>query len=349
MAKDNIHEIDVFLDPRARISYASFYIQGLFSIFGESRIKFSSRYFKDLVQQNGIEDFDHYFAFIITEKQKIKKIVIDYRDKGNINLIALRWCDVYGKVNYNKDIINSLDVDYNCNKIISLGPNFGIKIWNDYQTYFNFLSNYFKSFNHLPVSIKTFLSGYNWQRVRPSLSDYVPLKSESNYIFFISTLYSEGSPAHMTNQWRATYIRQCLKKQVNFEGGLLANPHNSEIKSYKDIITKDYVQSRDYLMKIRKSSFVFNTPAVWGCLGWKLGEFLALGKAIISTPLTNEMPFPFEHGKHVHYVNSEQEIKLAIDRLTVDLEYRQNLEQGALTYYNSYLSPQAIIKRLINC
>ena len=47
----------------------------------------------------------------------------------------------------------------------------------------------------------------------------------------------------------------------------------------------------------------FNNPAVHGCLGWKLGELLAMGKAIVSLPIERTLPSPLERGVHMHVVN----------------------------------------------
>jgi glycosyltransferase involved in cell wall biosynthesis len=93
---------------------------------------------------------------------------------------------------------------------------------------------------------------------------------------------------------------------------------------------------------------VFNSPAVHACLGWKLGEFLALGKAILSLPLSRAMPSPFVHGEHVHYVADEEPaMRDAIERLLRDHPYRARLEIGARRYYLEYLSPERAIQRLL--
>ena len=38
----------------------------------------------------------------------------------------------------------------------------------------------------------------------------------------------------------------------------------------------------EWISKTKQSAIVFNTPAFWSCHGWKLGEYLAMGKCIIS-------------------------------------------------------------------
>src|SRR5262249_47673698 len=105
----------------------------------------------------------------------------------------------------------------------------------------------------------------------------------------------------------------------------------------------------EYLAKTRSSALVFNTPAVWSCHGWKLGEFLALGKAIISTPLVRELPAPLVHGCHIHYVDgSLDSIRAAIQLLLNDHDYRKHLERNAYDYYSSFLSPKRVVERLLD-
>lgn len=337
----------VFIDPRARISYASYYIKGLYSLFGKSRVSFNMKYFVGLMQTNGVEDFDQYFAFVVNDESGTKRFIIDYRDKNTINKNALKWSHVYGKVNYNKAEIAQEGIDIQSNKIIPVGPNFGIKIWNNPQAFIYLIINYLKCRNLLPVSFRTFLSGYNWQSKRSGYENYRASSTDKNYIFFISTFYKESQNL-VTNKFRAAFIRACKNSGIQFEGGLLAAQLNNEFKVFNDVITYNYVKSDEYLRKTQKSAVVFNTPAIWGCFGWKLGEFLAMGKAIVSTPLGNEMPVSLIHGEQIHFVESETEIEHAVQSIVSDQKYRRKLETGAKEYFDKYLAPDIVVKRLID-
>jgi hypothetical protein len=108
------------------------------------------------------------------------------------------------------------------------------------------------------------------------------------------------------------------------------------------------VKSKDYLVKTKRSAVSFNTPAVWDCHGWKLGEYLALGKAIISTPLSNKMPIPMVHGVNIHFANSDEDISNAVVKIFQDDSYRRELELGSRDYFERYISPRAVIERLIS-
>ena len=103
-----------------------------------------------------------------------------------------------------------------------------------------------------------------------------------------------------------------------------------------------------YLLNIKRSAFVFNTPAAWACHGWKLGEFLAMGKAIISTPFVNEMPENMVHGENIYFVESENEMEVGVNLLLSDNILRRKLEMGAKEYYDKWLKPEVVIRRIIN-
>lgn len=104
-----------------------------------------------------------------------------------------------------------------------------------------------------------------------------------------------------------------------------------------------------YIQETQRSFVVFNTPSVLECHGWKLPEYLCMGKAIISTPLTRAMPgLGLQHGEHIHYIRSVDDIPHAISAIKNDCAYRHRLEKNARAYYERYLSPESIIRRVMD-
>lgn len=102
----------------------------------------------------------------------------------------------------------------------------------------------------------------------------------------------------------------------------------------------------EYDKRNRRSWFVFSTPSVIGCHGWKLGEYLCEGKAIVSTPLNNVMPGDFESGVQYIEVKTPQEMEEAIIRLRDDAELVNRLKRNAFKYYNDWVSPESAVKRV---
>ena len=340
------YNMKIIIDPNHKIVYSSFYIKGLIDVFGEKNISFSSKYFHALKGKDESHSFDHYFAFIIFDNQRniLKKVVIDFRDKSSIKRSPYDWCDLYAKINYS----SATTPDEFKTKIIAIPPSFGIHIYGFRKSIYYAITNLFKSFSRLSTSPSLFLANYKGQYKRPCIDRYKPQEAEDRRVFFISTLWENENGAAKVNAARATFIRECKKNpNIDFEGGLCALSSAPQADLYKDIVINQRYTSNEYIKKTKQSLFVFNTPALHDCHGWKLGEFLSMGKAIISYPIINDLPAPLVHGEHIHIVNNENELKSAIQILVEDKDYRSTLEKGARAYYEAYCSPDKVIKTML--
>jgi len=337
------NQVKILIDPRARMVFASWYLKGMYDLFGRQHVKFSRKPFEGLEQRDDPEAFDHYMALLYRDGTGEKRVVIDFRDKDSINPTAWQWCEIYGKINVNP---GNTDPKY-MEKIVRLGPMIGINLWNRPGTLVRFLRNYRAGKGNLSVSRRYFLAGYTWQLRRPKLSEYEPVVPESDYIFFDSQLWTEENDAKATNAWRAAFIRTCKSLDTTFQGGLFANRDHPDYGIYEDLMLSEFITTDEYVRRIKRSTLVFNTPSCHHGHGWKLGEFLAMGKAMVSTPIINDLPRPLEHGKHLHLVENEEEIREAVIRITGDPAYRESLEQGAREYYNTYMTPSRVIRRLL--
>ena len=104
----------------------------------------------------------------------------------------------------------------------------------------------------------------------------------------------------------------------------------------------------EYTNGFKKSFVAFSTPSVMDCHGWKLGEFCAMSKAIISTPLSRVMPGDFE--PNIHYLLSDgsvEDLKTKINLLVENEDLRLFLKSNINNYFNQYLAPEIVIKRII--
>lgn len=337
-------QFKIFIDPRCQILYASFYIIGLYRRYGRTNVRFSSKYFASL-NYRGREDYDQFFAFVVvdTHINTVTKYVVDYGDKNTVREHAERWCDVYGKINIteNTDLTNT--------KLLSIPPSFGVRIWMGKKNTFNAGLNLIKCGFKPPVPIKSFLGSYKACAYRNSIEDYEEACTIENedYVFFMSTLWDHQECIDFTNPLRYRYMKAAKRNIKKFEGGFVATDSNKEYYKYSDMITSTFLNPAAYLEKVKKSIFVFNTPAVHNCHGWKLGEFLAMGKAIISTPLSNMLPSPLVSGKNIVIVRSEDEVDITIKMLK-DVEFREKLKRNSKKYYNTYASPQVVVQMIIN-
>jgi glycosyltransferase involved in cell wall biosynthesis len=78
-----------------------------------------------------------------------------------------------------------------------------------------------------------------------------------------------------------------------------------------------------------------------------LGEYLAMGKAIVSTPISNQLPEELVHGKNIHIVSNMDDLKNALELLLEDDNYRRKLEDGARAYFLKNVNPVRVIENIM--
>lgn len=267
------------------VFYYSFYIEGLYRLYGKENVKFSMAGFPAFASR--------VMAIRLNGTDQKSNIVIDALDTSTIYNEPLEWCDVYGKVNYNPENLPSINLE----KIVPMGASFGIRIWPFWSTMKFAILNYFRS-KKLIHDKRYFFTTYWRQFKRLPLRAYQKRSQiKEGYVFFVSSLWKKEME---TNASRARFMAACIEtKGIEFEGGFAPRSDNENLGFDKLIGRR--VSPQHYLRKIKRSFVTFNTPAVQNCFGWKLAEFMALGKAIISTEIPNLLPVPLLHRKHVHF------------------------------------------------
>ena len=309
--------------------------------FGKKNVGFARKNQLKFFNKAGTSNFTFIIRKINTESGFFR-VAIDYSDSNTItDEESYKWADVYGKVNTNWKI--TPEVQYP--KIKCLASNFGVRCFDHID------SIVFAIRNCLiinPVNKIKFLAKYLKQNNKLWQSQIPKSKSEKGYLFSLNTLWYSDEWNRLdenTNKFRADFMETCLRlPKIQFEGGFV--PSFLGNNNYTHLHLKKPFSHRAYCTKLMRSLAAFNTPAVWNCHGWKLSEFLCMGKAIISTPLSNDLPSPLVHGESVHFVKDKSEFEDAIILLNDNSAYRKKLENGARNYYENFVSPQAVFKIL---
>ena len=342
----------VYIDSRVEYRYSSFYRLGIYRLIGKKNVVYSASKFQDLPNETSSQ-FGCGLQIICEKNGVEKKIYFDIKDIAEVEQDKYEWADIYAKVNVKAGDLERYP------KLVVSGPQCGLRNRSLLSLILFGLCNYIKSFSSSKVSYKLYLQTYlyPYARRRP-LSAYESNREvKSNYIFHASTLWYNEFAATDTNKYRGEFLKACQRAGLEIEGGLFYVGGEAVLKEmpdypkykeeYKDFIYDKRLSMDDYIMKTKESVVVFNTPSVCGCHGWKLAEYLCMGKAIISTPLSREMPAPMEHGKHIHFVHSVDEIYDAVVKINTDEAYRKQLEEGARAYYEQWLAPEVVVKRII--
>lgn len=336
----------VIADPRFGIHYVAYYLLGLRRL----GYKIKWQVLKDFPMHEESQ-LARGMAFLMDGR----KIFIDSNDHKDIDESIYDWCDRYAKINVKKeDLVRS--------KMLAIGPNFSIKLDNPVSVIALGIMNYLRSWsywNECPKpSLRVFMKGYVYMLVRRlRFDEYCQTgQEEDGYIFTMSTLWYDTNTYSTTNRWRGSFAKACKRMMPKFEGGFIYLNSPSVIQKFpkyaeyltefKDLLTNERIGMKEYIEKTRRSAFVFNTPSVSGCHGWKLCEYLAMGKAIISTPLLNAMPGNFMNGQHFLEAIDEDGIAETVKTLKDNKALRVQLQHNAKQYFEEYLAPVAVVKRI---
>ena len=321
-------QCSVYVYGLCDVFYDSYYLQGLHDFF--TSYHFNIDKFPKIRQ--GV------FAVIIEHDGRSIKIIIDSADTSEYYSDELAWCDIYGKINVNnKNIPRQFQ-----HKIFPIGPSFGIKIWNIGEMFYHLTRNYIIC-RRVISNKREFIANYWRQYNRKPIKSYTPQTSKERYVFFTGAIWKREET---TNEARAAFIEACrANPDITFEGGFAPRRDNNNLH-YNHLLADSRYKFSEYLTKLRESAIAFNTPAVLSCHGWKLGEFLALGKAMITTPHLNELPSPLQEQVHVVYAKNLSAIAEKIDLLIKDHSLRLELEKNARAYFDNFLAPAKVIERL---
>lgn len=146
------------------------------------------------------------------------------------------------------------------------------------------------------------------------------------------------------NDTRAECVR-ALRKEFGerFFGGLAHDDYSE--KHFKDALLTDGNLSgkRKYLEILKNFPICVATTGLNNSIGWKLGEYVALSKAIITEPLHFEVPGAFIKEKNYLEFTSPEELVKSATRLFEDKDLRLAMMTNNYRYYQGYVKPDALV------
>jgi hypothetical protein len=325
--------------PASDLTYASFLVEGFARVLGVDAIRYSTKGFPPSYGGGRV------LACYLAEDPSARGFFV-FTDQTTVNSRGRRWAREYGMVNVAPDDFNAT---------IRLGPTFGIRLGANALTRRHLAQTWRWATEgrntkprmraRLRIAAERTRALVRHQRLRTHIDAYEPLSSNADYVFFTAWPWAKHGDV---NPPRIGFIEACRRAPgLTFEGGF-APRRRTDVPEVLPYTAAARYSMSEYLTKVGRSAVAFNNPAVHGCLGWKLGEFLALGKAIVSLPLDRALPAPLEHGVHIHIVDgSPESLDDALARLRSDDAYRTMLENNARGWYEEHLAPHRLAARLL--
>ncbi|MCW8810919.1 MAG: hypothetical protein OQJ93_00480 [Ignavibacteriaceae bacterium] len=288
---------------------------------------------------------------IINDKHKIIYDTLDGLNwiSGSIeeNLIHFKKsvvADFYFKRSYQKQL-----VEYSPNNcfVYPLGFNYNVKSADRFS--FNLKERLMGLIKASPIISKHFNLRSS---SRPSGDfEFYPLPNKRSEILFLAKIwgpnvkYSESFNIEIEkiNNFRINCIKVCKKEFGElFLGGLQRDRYSLAVA--KDLVVPLHItEKKTFINTIKDHNICIATTGLHDSIGWKVGEYVAASRAIVSEPLKYEVPGDFEMGKNYLAFNNEDELLEKISILLNDREKLFELMNNNFHYYNNYLRPEILV------
>lgn len=137
---------------------------------------------------------------------------------------------------------------------------------------------------------------------------------------------------------RADIVRVLREKfQERFVGGISPSPY--AIEHYPDCITILPHDRRNYSSLVKKCLIGVMTTGLHDSIGWKLPEYLASSKCVVSEPLKHELPNALRENEHYIQFNSPDECVQACLKILNNHCFAENMRKANYDYYEREVKP----------
>lgn len=150
------------------------------------------------------------------------------------------------------------------------------------------------------------------------------------------------------NEMRASCIRAARAEFGEyFYGGFMIDDFTR--REYGDCLLPDQKvsQRHAYLARVRESAVCVATTGLHGSIGWKMAEYVAASRAIVSEPLRYLVPGGFSPGRNFLEFTSLDSFIRNIDDLLCDVSQRKAMMHANWDYYWRWVRPDAQVMRTI--
>jgi len=284
------------------------------------------------------------------------RVCYDTHDWNWIDEGILAECDFYFKRSYDPQFISTLA---NGRKVFPLGLNYQVAS-SEFDIFKLKRAAFYSGKDRIKATLKglridTLLRQRETERI--DNLEAAPDPDIEPRVLFMARAWNpekieskkQKSAVEAINETRAKCI-EVLRKELGdkFYGGLA---HDDYSKKYfpNALLTDDSSSSkRNYLEILKRFPICVATVGLNGSNGWKLAEYVAHSKAILSEPLVYQVPGTFEAERNYIEFSGADELAASAVKLTEDRTLRMEIMANNFAYYNGNVRPDAMIANSLN-
>lgn len=281
-----------------------------------------------------------------------KRLYFDFHDSQEIDEDGLRGCDFYFK----RSLSLAAAEDPAMAKVFPTGLHYNVESagFDRFAARRHLqlgagLGRFREFWRHLPVGRRTSLSSRRFEAAPQDL----PPK-----VLFMTRLWDPDDNSERTPEKRAHFMQlnetraNCVRRLRaalgdDFFGGVADTPLARRLCPDALVRSGDDVAKWRYIRLVQEHPICITTTGLHGSIGWKLAEYVAMGRAMISERLENVVPGGFADGTHYLSFATVDECMAQVERLIREPRLRQTLMDSCRHYYQDHLRPDRLVWRAL--
>lgn len=294
--------------------------------------------------------------FVILNKKKI--IFYDTSDTPDLRQDVLKVADVYFKRSY---MCGSIPDRYK-SRVQPLGLNYELYTgtFNRYEiSRFMLRKSLLKRF---PTEFLKRIAELASLSFLPTMANMCapPISDQEPRVLFMARAWDPaGESAKISAKERAERIQinetrarciELLRKELGprFYGGFSQTKYAVENHSNLLLESPSVSGKKNYLALLRQYPICIATIGLHGSIGWKMAEYVAFSKSIVSEKMKCVVPGNFEAGRNFLEFDTPAGCLQETTKLVENGQLRQQMMANNWAYYNAYVTPDNIVLRTLN-
>ncbi|MBS9523198.1 hypothetical protein KIH41_05040 [Litoribacter ruber] len=293
------------------------------------------------------------FDVIVNNQIKVRYDLLDgfnwglgESDSGKFELFSKLTgdCDYYFKRSFHPILENYAKAS--C-KVLPLGFNLNVV-----PSSYYFLKKGLSSLIFTPKVLLNWLSNFAQDNIEEKYYSYPPVQGINVNILFYTRLWdpadyvdSSDFSDHLAqiNITRIQSLQTCRKNFGDqFKGGLYDSPIARRLAP-ELILNRRAVRKLNYLKEMKKSSICISTAGLHNSTGWKMAEYIAASRAIVSEPLHYLPTGNFQKNMNYLEFHSTETLIGQIEQLLVNPDLRAQMMKANQEYYQNFLRPDQLV------
>ena len=145
---------------------------------------------------------------------------------------------------------------------------------------------------------------------------------------------------------RINVIEYIRAKYQNSICGISKTPNLLE-KHTNLIIEQKYTNRKSFIEFARRSKVCITTNGLWDSIGWKFGEFIAIGAVILAERLKHITPDDFKENVNYIEYKDKNDFEYKLSELLKNHKLRYELSNNNILYYKRKLEPKALVLNML--